>query len=77
MNLFLWIQNHDWFAQGEASSWQSLDEYGFPAMVYLNTGEIGERLHKPSSTEQGHYPDEEFMLWCLPKRNRETTGHYL
>lgn len=40
-----------------------LDGYGFPATVYLNTGEIWEQRHKPSCTEQGHYPDEEFMLW--------------
>lgn len=40
-----------------------LEGYGFSATAYLNTGEIGEQRHKPSCIEQGHYPDEEFMLW--------------
>ena len=40
-----------------------LSQYGYPATVYLNTGEIREHEHQPSSTGQGHYPAEEFMLW--------------
>lgn len=40
-----------------------LSQYGFPATLYLNTGEIREDEHQSSSTGQGHYPAEEFMLW--------------
>jgi len=40
-----------------------LKQHGFPAIVYLNAGEIGAVNRAPSVPAQGHYPDETFMLW--------------
>ena len=56
-----------------------LEEYAFPATVYLNTAEIGEEIHVHSSKEQGHYPGEEFMLWrevALLHQMRWTIGSH-
>ncbi len=36
---------------------------GFPAIVYLNSGLLGEDQHFPSRPELGHYPDEHFLTW--------------
>lgn len=36
---------------------------GFPAIVYLNSGLLGEGQHLPSKPELGHYPDEHFLTW--------------
>jgi len=36
---------------------------GFPAIVYLNSGLLGEDHHLPSRPELGHYPDEHFLTW--------------
>lgn len=56
-----------------------LSQYGFPATVYLNTGETSEHEHQLSSTGQGHYPAEEFMLWSEVEdllRQRWTIGSH-
>lgn len=40
-----------------------LAERGFPAVVYLNSGLLGESQRFPSNPELGHYPDEHFLTW--------------
>lgn len=40
-----------------------LTAQGFPAIVYLNSGLLGEDQHLPSRPELGHYPDEHFLTW--------------
>lgn len=40
-----------------------LAEHGAPAMVYLNTGWIGDSGRRPSKVSLGHYPREFFMNW--------------
>lgn len=40
-----------------------LAEYGFPAIVYLNSGHIRDDGHETSDAGLGHYPDEQFMCW--------------
>lgn len=40
-----------------------LTAQGFPAIVYLNSGLLGEDQHLPSRPELGHYPDEYFLTW--------------
>lgn len=40
-----------------------LTMYGFPAIVYLNSGWLGEEQHIPSNPRLGHYPNEEFLTW--------------
>lgn len=36
---------------------------GFPAIVYLNSGLMGESQRLSSSTQLGHYPGEHFLTW--------------
>ncbi len=40
-----------------------LKSYSFPAIVYLNTGLLGENERLFSSPELGHYPGEHFLTW--------------
>jgi len=40
-----------------------LSASGFPAIVYVNSGLLGEDTHLPSVQELGHYPDEFFLRW--------------
>lgn len=40
-----------------------LAEYGATAMVYLNTGWIGDTTRKASDAALGHYPNEHFLTW--------------
>jgi peptidoglycan/xylan/chitin deacetylase (PgdA/CDA1 family) len=40
-----------------------LAERGFPAIVYLNSGLLGESAHPDSDPLAGHYPGEQFMTW--------------
>jgi len=40
-----------------------LATHGFPAIVYLNSGLMGEHKRLPSNSELGHYPDEHFLTW--------------
>ena len=37
--------------------------HGFPAIVYVNSGLLGEHKRIPSNSERGHYPDEFFLTW--------------
>jgi peptidoglycan/xylan/chitin deacetylase (PgdA/CDA1 family) len=40
-----------------------LSERDFPAVVYLNSGLLGDDDNPPSQPELGHYPDERFLSW--------------
>lgn len=40
-----------------------LAAHNFPAVVYLNSGMVGEGQHPPSSPDLGHYPGEHFLTW--------------
>lgn len=40
-----------------------LAEQNFPAIVYLNSGLLGEYQRLSSNPELGHYPDEHFLTW--------------
>jgi len=37
--------------------------FGFPGIVYLNSGYLSGDTHRPSEPALGHYPDEHFLLW--------------
>ncbi len=45
------------------TAYPALAERGFPAIVYLNSGLLGEGQHFPSTPELGHYPGEYFLTW--------------
>ena len=40
-----------------------LSLHGFPAIVYLNSGLLGEDNRIHSNSQLGHYPDEHFLTW--------------
>lgn len=40
-----------------------LSAQNFPAIMYLNSGLLGECQRLPSNPKQGNYPDEHFLTW--------------